>query len=100
MNVLTHVIDARYIGQYTLWLRFNDRAEGEVDLSSQLYGEIFKPLQQTEYVRAFHLRPELRTVVWSNGADFALEFFRTELRVAVDTLPKRTRLRLSALRPR
>ena len=80
--MLTHVADARYVGGYTLWLRFDDGAEGEVDLSSELYGEIFEPLKEIAYFRNFSLHPELRTIVWPNGADFAPEFLRAELRVA------------------
>ena len=78
----THVADARYFGGYTLWLRFDDGGEGEVDLSSELYGEVFESLKEIDYFRNFNLHPELRTIVWPNGADFAPEFLRAELRVA------------------
>jgi hypothetical protein len=80
--MLPRVIDARYVGERTIWLRFTDGAEGEVDLSSELYGEIFEPLQTDEYFRNFKLDPDLRTLVWPNGADFAPEFLRAALRVA------------------
>jgi len=39
-------------------------------------------LKDQEYFKAFMLHPELRTVVWPNGADFAPEFLRAALRVA------------------
>ena len=80
--MLTHVTEARYVGGHTIWLRFGDGTEGEVDLTSELYGEVFEPLQQVEYFRTFQLHPELRTVVWANGADFAPEFLRASVRVA------------------
>ena len=85
--MLAHVADARYVGGHTLWLRFDDGAEGEVDLSSELYGEVFEPLKEIDYFRSFRLHPELRTIVWPNGADFAPEFLRAELRVAASTPP-------------
>ena len=39
-----HVTNAQYINSYKVWLSFNDGAEGEIDLSSELYGELFEPL--------------------------------------------------------
>ena len=53
-----------------------------VDLSSELHGPIFEPLRNIELFRQFVLHPELRTLVWPNGADFAPEFLRSSLRVA------------------
>jgi len=80
--MLPRVIDAHYVGEKTVWLRFTDGAEGEVDLSAELHGEVFEPLQSDEYFRSFNLDPDLKTLVWPNGADFAPEFLRSALRVA------------------
>ena len=74
--------ETRYVGGHTIWLRFSDGTEGEVDLASELYGEIFEPLRQVEHFQTFQLHPELRTIVWANGADFAPEFLRASVRVA------------------
>ena len=76
-----HITETRYVGGHTIWLRFSDGIEGEVDLGPELYGEIFEPLQQVEYFQTFWLHPELRTIVWANGADFAPEFLRAVVRV-------------------
>jgi hypothetical protein len=43
---------------------------------------VFEPLKEVEYFRKFQVHPELRTIVWPNGADFAPEFLRASLRVA------------------
>ena len=80
--MLSHIVEGRYISGYTLWLRFNDGAQGEVDLSGELHGPIFEPLRNVEVFRQFTVHPELRTLVWPNGADFAPEFLRSSLRVA------------------
>jgi hypothetical protein len=80
--MLPRVVEARYVAQKTIWLRFADGAEGEVDLAAELQGPVFEPLQANEYFCAFKLDPELRTLVWPNGADFAPEFLRSALRVA------------------
>ena len=34
-----HVVDARYLGDYKVWLEFNDGRKGVVDLADELYGE-------------------------------------------------------------
>jgi hypothetical protein len=72
-----HVTQAKYSGDYKVWLSFNDGAEGEIDLSSELYGEIFEPLKDKEFFRSFRL--EGHTLSWSNGADFAPEFLRDQI---------------------
>lgn len=80
--MLPHVIESRYVAGHTVWVRFSDGAEGEVGLFSELHGPIFEPLQDIEVFRQFTVHPELRTLVWPNGADFAPEFLRSALRVA------------------
>jgi hypothetical protein len=71
---MIRVTDARYVSGYTVWLRFNDGLEGEVDLSGELDGEVFEPLGDLNTFRSFVVHPELHTLVWPNGADFAPEF--------------------------
>jgi hypothetical protein len=80
--MLPRVITARYVSGYTIWVQFSDGAEGEVDLSAELHGEVFEPLRDTTLFRSFVVHPELRTLVWPNGADFAPEFLRSSLKVA------------------
>lgn len=80
--MLLHILDVDYVGGYRIWLRFDDGAEGEVDLAGELAGPVFQPLQDLRVFRQFRLHPELRTLVWPNGADFAPEFLRGKLSVA------------------
>lgn len=80
--MLPRIADAQYVDGHTIWLRFVDGAAGEVNLENELDGEVFEPLKDKAYFKAFVLHPELRTVVWPNGADFAPEFLRAALRVA------------------
>ena len=79
--MLYRLVEARYVRAFTLWLRFSDGVEGEVDLSGELDGPIFEPLKELEVFRSFRLRLELHTVTWSNGADFAPEFLHELVRV-------------------
>jgi hypothetical protein len=75
------LVEARYVSRYTLFLRFSDGVEGEIDLQGQLYGPVFEPLKDAETFKSFTLHPELRTLVWPNGADFSPEFLHDNLRV-------------------
>lgn len=72
-----HVKTAKYLKDYKIWLSFNDGFEGEVDLSSELYGEVFEPLKDISFFKSFTL--EGHTLSWSNGADFAPEFLRENI---------------------
>lgn len=65
-----------------MWLRFADGTEGDVDLTAELYGEIFEPLKQQTVFSQLAVDPATHTIVWPNGADFSPEFLRSVLRVA------------------
>ncbi len=79
--MMPRIVDAHYVSGFKIWIRFSDGVEGDVDLSRELTGPIFEPLRDVEAFKRFRLHPELRTLVWSNGADFAPEFLREKLRV-------------------
>ncbi|MBP8107758.1 MAG: DUF2442 domain-containing protein [Caldilineaceae bacterium] len=64
--------EVEYLGEYKLRLRFNNGVEGVVDLRSELYGEVFDPLNDIRHFRQVFLAS--RTIEWPNGADFAPEF--------------------------
>lgn len=80
--MLPQVVEARYVGGHTVWLRFNDGAEGEVDLAGEIHGPVFEPLKDPQFFRQLSVHPELRTLVWPNGADFAPEFLRSVIHIA------------------
>jgi hypothetical protein len=75
-----HVLEARYLHDYTVWLRFNDGTSGEVDLGGELEGPVFGPLQDLEQFKRFTI--SCHTIAWENGADFAPEFLREHVQVA------------------
>jgi len=78
---MVDIVEARYVRDHVIWLRFEDGAEGEVDLSSDLRGTVFEPLRDPEYFCRFAVSPDLGTVSWPNGADFAPEFLYEKLHV-------------------
>ena len=79
--MILHVKEARYLHDYVVWLRFNDGAEGMVDLKDELYGEVFEPLKDIDRFKSFKVDPDLETIVWDNGADFAPEFLYDKMKV-------------------
>ena len=74
---MLHITSAQVISAHSLSLQFNDGTHGDVDLSAELTGPIFEELRDPETFKQAHLDPELRTVCWPNGADFAPEFLRS-----------------------
>ena len=77
--MLVHVVEASYRGGHRVWLKFNDGLEGEVDLASELTGEVFEPLRDTAYFASSRVD---ETLTWPNGADFAPEFLHDLVRDA------------------
>ena len=62
-KMILHVKEAKYLHDYIIWLKFNDGAEGEVDLKDELYGDIFEPLRDIEMFKSFKVDPILETIV-------------------------------------
>jgi len=75
------IIEASYVRDYVLRVKFQDGQTGDVDLSDRLFGEVFEPLKDTAFFRQFRVDPDLHTVSWPNGADFAPEFLLERLQV-------------------
>jgi hypothetical protein len=73
-----HVIEARYVRDYTIWLRFSDGTCGEVDLSEELTGPVFEPLRDVSAFKRFNICHH--TIAWENGADLAPEYLRAHTR--------------------
>mgnify|MGYP005850634947 CR=1 FL=1 len=48
--------------------------ESEIDLESELWGEMFEPLKDKTLFAKFELYPERSTIFWPNNADLAPEF--------------------------
>jgi hypothetical protein len=79
--VIPRVSKATYIKDFRIMVLFADGVEGEVNLSDELEGEIFQPLKNVEYFKKFIVHPELHTLTWPNGADFAPEFLYDKIKV-------------------
>ena len=78
-----NVVEAKYAHNFTIWLKFEDGTEGEIDLASELRGPVFEALKNPEYFRNFEVA-EYGTVAWPNGADLAPEFLYARVRVPLE----------------
>ncbi|MCE2901777.1 MAG: DUF2442 domain-containing protein [Gemmatimonas sp.] len=73
---MLHVTDVRLVSGYRLWLRFNDGTAGVIDLGAELEGPMFTPLRDPALFSQVGIDPDVHTIAWPNGADFAPEFLR------------------------
>ena len=68
--MLKDIVAANPAGDYRLHLRFEDGAEGVVDLGLHLsFRGVFEPLKDPAYFAQVRVDPELGPVIWPNGAD-------------------------------
>jgi hypothetical protein len=69
--VVTKVI---VIPPYTLDVHFKDGFSRRVDMTNELWGEVFEPLKDVKLFAQAFVDPVSRTVAWPNGADLAPEW--------------------------
>ena len=68
--MLPNVVSVIQIGPYRLRLRFDDGAEGEVDIQEMTTFEgVFEPMSDPRFFSQVRVDPEAGTIVWPNGAD-------------------------------
>ena len=79
-TIVPRITAARYVDGFAVWLRFADALEGVVDLSGDLAGPVFEPLRDQSLFAQVVLHPEIKTLVWPNGADLAPEFLYARLK--------------------
>jgi len=70
------VVDAKYVKDYQIRLRFNDNTEKVVDFKNKIFTEkraIFAPLKEMEYFKKVSFNQESDTIQWPNDVDIAPE---------------------------
>jgi len=80
MRSTPKIVEARYTGDYRIWLRFADGIEGEIDLESRLWGPMFEALKDKDLFARFKLYPERSTIFWPNEADIAPDVLYEEVK--------------------
>ena len=69
------ITEAKHIESYKIWLKFNDKTEGLIDLEPTISNDgrkIFKKLRNREQFKRFKVDAD--TIVWENGLDLAPEY--------------------------
>jgi len=81
-----HTVTVEPRDNYRLYVCFNNGAKGEIDLSAELWGEVFELLKDPTAFKTAYQHPDLGTVAWANGADLApellLELLQKQTKVA------------------
>ena len=70
IHAIHRIVSAEVTGAYRLRVRFDDGTSREIDLEPILEGELYGPLRDPETFAKVKIDPEVRTLVWPNGADF------------------------------
>ena len=58
------------VSAYTLRILFDDGTEQTIDFQPILAGELYGPLRGLELFNRVQIDPEVKTLMWPNGADF------------------------------
>jgi hypothetical protein len=68
------ILEAHYIAEYKIYLKFANGKFGVADLEkfTQKSG-VFAKLRELDYFKNFHLDPELNVLTWENEVDIAPE---------------------------
>lgn len=64
------VLSFDIVGPYTLTIQFDDATQQTIDFLPVLAGELYRPLRDLELFNQVRVDPEVKTLVWPNGADF------------------------------
>ncbi|MFA5454233.1 MAG: DUF2442 domain-containing protein [Sulfurimonas sp.] len=71
------VEDAKYIDNFSLFVKFNDGKEAVIDMEDYIKSKqentIFAPLKELDNFKTVTLNKDIDTIVWANGADIAPE---------------------------
>jgi hypothetical protein len=67
---LYQVRTVEVVGPYTLRVQFTDNTEQVINFRPVLAGELYGPLLDQNIFNQVSIDPEVKTLVWPNGADF------------------------------
>ena len=79
--MLFDIINAKYIKDYEVELKFENGKKGIVDFNQFLEkGGIFKKLKDKKYFKKFYVNKELGTICWPDSQDIAPETLYSKLK--------------------
>ncbi len=72
--MLKSAVSVRALDGHKIWVRFDDGAEGTVDVSEHVpFTGVFERLKDRTYFSAVSVHPELKVVTWPDGQDIDSE---------------------------
>jgi len=71
---MLELVHAEYVQDHTISVKFNNGAEGLVDLTEALWGPVFEPLKDPAVFKRFEVSDVIHTIRWENDADLAPEY--------------------------
>jgi hypothetical protein len=69
-HAIHHVTSFEIVAPFTLRVQFDDDSQQTIDFSEVLAGRLYGPLRDLTLFNQVAIDPEVRTLVWPNGADF------------------------------
>lgn len=80
-NKLVDVIAVTVLDNYRLHLKFDDGAQGYVDISKLVpFKGVFEPLNDRVFFSSVSVNPDIGTICWANGADLSPSHLREHIK--------------------
>ena len=70
VHQINRVRSFEIVGPYALRVQFDDNTEQTINFEPMLFGELFRPLRDTNVFNQVCIDPKVHTLVWPNGVDF------------------------------
>ena len=70
IHPIYRVESVEIVGPYKLRVQFDDDTQQTIDFQPTLAGELYGPLRDLSLFNQVRIDPEVKTLVWPNGADF------------------------------
>ena len=70
IHPIYRVHSVQIVAPYTLRVQFDDGIEQTINFQPALAGELYGPLRDLSLFNQVRIDPEVKTLVWPNGADF------------------------------
>lgn len=76
---MLHIMEATYVGEYKIRLRYPNGIEGIVDFGGHERINMLQPWDDLSYFASFRINPETGTLEWPNGVDISPEYLYSKV---------------------
>ena len=71
--MISKPIQVKTINQYSIWLKFDDGTEGEVDLSHLIDKPVFQNWKDSDFFDRVYIDPETGAIAWDENIELCLD---------------------------